>query len=180
MGSVSEVTAAHEGPTSGFTASALAVIPDGPSCGITVISNGRATTAVYAGSIPRAVHDDQYLRGEGPGLEATRTGRAIVVEDLATEKRWDGFPAAALASGVHGVFAHPLEINGNMTGALNLYAHEPNLFPPPVQRVALQFVEPATLLLRGVIHRLGQDEVISQLNEAIESRSVIGEATRSA
>lgn len=156
---------------------AVAVVPDGPSCGITVIRDGRPATAVYAGSIPRTVHDDQYLRGEGPCLEAARTGQVVVVQDMAAEKRWNGFPAAALAGGARGVYAHPLEIGGDMAGALNLYAHKPGLFPLRVQHVARQFVEPASLLLEGVIQRLSQEEVIAQLNEAIASRTVIGQAT---
>jgi GAF domain-containing protein len=156
---------------------AVAVVPDGPSCGITVIRDGRPVTAVYAGSIPKTVHDDQYQRGDGPCLEAARTGQVIVVQDLAAQARWNGFPAAAVAGGARGVYAHPLTIGGTVAGALNLYAHEPDLFPPPVQRIAAQFAEPAALLLGGVIRRLSQDEVIAQLHEAIESRTLIGQAT---
>jgi GAF domain-containing protein len=156
---------------------AVAVVPDGPSCGITVIRDGRPVTAVYAGSIPKAVHDDQYQRGDGPCLEAVRTAQVVIVQDLATETRWNGFPAAAMAGGARGVYAHPLIIGGTVAGALNLYAHEPGLFPAPVQRIAAQFAEPAALLLDGVIHRLSQDEVIAQLHEAIKSRTIIGQAT---
>ncbi len=46
-----------------------------------------------------------------------------------------------------------------------------------MQRIAAQFAEPAALLLDGVIRRLGQDEVIAQLRAAVESRTVIGQAT---
>jgi AmiR/NasT family two-component response regulator len=46
-----------------------------------------------------------------------------------------------------------------------------------VQRIAAQFVEPAALLLDGVIRRLSQDEVIAQLHDAIQSRTIIGQAT---
>ena len=156
---------------------AVAVVPDGPSCGITVIRDGRPVTAVYAGSIPKAVHDEQYQRGDGPGREAVRTARVVIAQDLAAETRWNGFPAAAMADGVRGVYAHPLTIGGTVAGALNLYAHEPGLFPPVVQRIAAQFAEPAALLLDGVIRRLSQDEVIAQLQQAITSRTIIGQAT---
>src|SRR5262249_14315198 len=148
-----------------------------PSCGITIVRNGRPTTAVYAGSIPEIVHDDQYQRGDGPALEAARTGQVIVVQDLATEARWDGFPAAAVQGGARGLYAHPLKMSGDTSGPLCLYAHEPGLFPEPVQVVARQFAEPARVMLEGVIRRLSQEEVISQLNEAISSRAVIGQAT---
>jgi AmiR/NasT family two-component response regulator len=46
-----------------------------------------------------------------------------------------------------------------------------------VQRIAAQFAEPAALLLAGVIRRLSQDQVIAQLHEAVESRTLIGQAT---
>lgn len=156
---------------------AVAIVPDGPSCGITLVRDGRPITVVYAGPIPKKVHDDQYRRGDGPCLEAVRTGQVVVVQDMAAERRWNGFPAAAMASGAHGAYAHPLEIGGDIVGSLNLYAHEQGLFPARVQRVAAQFIEPASLLLEGMIRRLSQEEVIAHLNNAIVSRTVIGQAT---
>ena len=72
-----------------------------------------------------------------------------------------------MAGGARGVYAHPLTIGGAVAGVLGLYAHEPGLFPAPVQRIAAQFAEPAALLLDGVIRRVSQDEVIAQLHEAI-------------
>jgi len=60
---------------------------------------------------------------------------------------------------------------------LCLYAHESGLFPAPVQRIAAQFAEPAALLLDGVIRRVSQEQVIAQLHDAIETRTIIGQAT---
>lgn len=155
---------------------AVAVIPDGPSCGITVMRDGRPVTAVYAGSVPAWVDEAQYERGDGPCLQALRTGSVVVAQDLAAEDRWGDWPAVALAAKTHGVYAHPLEIDGEVVGALTLYAHEPGLFPEDVQRVAMQFVEPAGLLLGGVLRRLSQAEVIAQLQAALSSRAVIDQA----
>jgi hypothetical protein len=109
--------------------------------------------------------------------EGLRAGQVVVAQDLTAETRWHGFPAAAMAGGARGLYAHPLTIGDAVAGALGLYAHEPGLFPPPVQRIAAQFAEPAGLLLDGVIRRLSQDEVIAQLHDAVESRTIIGQAT---
>ena len=155
---------------------AVVVIPDGPSCGITVVRDGKFTTVVYSGSVPASVHDAQYELGNGPGLEAMHARTAVVAQDLATEHRWDGFPAAALKAGAHGVYAHPLQIGDEVVGALCLYAHERNMFPEPVRQVAVQFVEPAALLLGGVLHRVSQAELIEQLRSAMASRAVIDQA----
>lgn len=154
---------------------AVLVIPDGPSCGITLAKDGYFTV-VYAGSVPASVDEEQYSLGDGPGLEAIRTRSPVVVQDLAGEDRWGQWPAAALAAGAHGVYAHPLEVGEELVGVLSLYADQPNLFPEPVRRVAVEFAEPAALLLTGVLRRLSQEEVIAQLHAALSSRAVIDQA----
>jgi len=157
---------------------AVVVIPDGPSCGITVITDGKFKTVVFSGSVPPSVDEAQYQRDDGPCLEALRTATPVVVQDLSAEdpERWSGFPSVALAAGAHGVLAYPLEVAGQVVGVLNLYAHEPNLFPDRVQRIAKQFVDPAALLLSGVLQRLGQADLIAHLNAALASRAVIDQA----
>lgn len=155
---------------------AVVVIPDGPSCGITVVRNGKATTVVYAGQIPASAHEAQYEIGDGPGLAAMRTRTPIVVQNLADEHRWDGLPAAALKAGAHGVYAHPLQIGDEVVGALCLYAERPNLFPEPVQRVAVQFVEPAAVLLGGVLRRVSQAGLIEQMRADKASQTIIDQA----
>ncbi len=157
---------------------AVVVVPDGPSCGITVKANGKFRTVVFSGEIPPSVDEAQYQRDDGPCLEALRTGNLVVAQDLSAEdqERWSGFPPVALAAGAHGVLAYPLEVGGQVVGVLNLYAHERNLFPETVQRIAKQFVDPAALLLSGVLQRLSQAELIEHLNAALESRAVIDQA----
>ncbi len=157
---------------------AVVVIPDGPSCGITVAKDGQFRTVVFSGAIPPSVDEAQYQRNDGPCLEALRTGAPVAVQDLSREDqaRWSGFPPVALAAGAHGVLAYPLEVGGQVVGVLNLYAHERDLFPESVQLIAKQFVDPAALILSGVLQRLSQAELISQLNAALGSRTVIDQA----
>lgn len=155
---------------------AVAVVPDGPSCGITVMRNDRAVSEVYEGSVSARVEDSQYELGDGPGLEAQRTGKVVVSQDLAAETRWGDWPSVAVESGARGAYAHPLTIGGEVVGALSLYAHEPDLFPEEVQRIADQFAEPAALLLGGLLRRQSQSEVIDQLRSAMASRAVIDQA----
>jgi len=157
---------------------AVVVIPDGPSCGITVAKDGMFRTVVYSGAVPASVDDAQYERGDGPCLEALRTGVPVTIQDLSREDqtRWGGFPPVALAAGAHGVLAYPLEVGGQVVGVLNLYAHERDLFPESVQLIAKQFVDPAALILSGVLRQLSQAELISQLNAALGARSVIDQA----
>jgi putative methionine-R-sulfoxide reductase with GAF domain len=155
---------------------AVAVIPDGPSCGIAIIRGGKPEIGIYHGEVPRPVAEAQYIIGDGPGLEAIATRSPVVVQNLADEQRWANFRAAALAAGVHGLYAHPLEARGELLGVLNLYAHEPGMFPEVTQRIAVQFVEPAALLLSGVLRRISQQELIAGLRQGMASRAVIDQA----
>lgn len=155
---------------------AVLVVPDGPSCGITVMGDGKPVTVVYSGTIPASVDEAQYLGGDGPCLTAIRTRSPVIVQDLAAEPRWPEFRAAALAAGAHGVYAHPLQVGAEVLGGLSLYAHEPDMFPEPVQRIAAQFIEPAALLLSGVLRRISQDDLITALQQGMSSRAVIDQA----
>lgn len=155
---------------------AVQIIPDGPSCGITVIQDGRPTTIVYTGTVPSSVHEDQFALGEGPCPEALRMQSPVVVQDLATEERWGEYPRAALAAGAHGVYAHPLDVDDRTVGTLSIYAHEPNLFPRSVQHVAAQVAAHAEVLLSAVVRHASQAELTRQLQIALSSRAVIDQA----
>ena len=106
----------------------------------------------------------------GAGLPGRDRCRQPVLSDPLTPSSRE----AGSDGGRRGVYAHPLAIGGAVAGALGLYTHEPRLLPPPVQRIAAQFAEPAALLLGGVTRRVSQEQVIAQLHDAIESRTIIG------
>lgn len=155
---------------------AVQVIPDGPSCGITVVRDGHPATVVYTGPLPRTVDEAQYARDDGPCLQAIRTRSPVTSQDLAVEHRWGDYPAVALAAGARGIYAHPLVVDGRAVGALNLYALEPDLFPERVRQVATHFADHAGVLLAAVFRHASQVELTGQLQTALSSRAVIDQA----
>jgi GAF domain-containing protein len=155
---------------------AVTVVPDGPTCAIALHRDGNYTAIIHAGHIPVTADEAQIEHGNGPCLQAIRTGLPVVSQDLSTETRWGGYPAAARAQGAQGIYAHPLRHGDDVIGAINFYAHKPNIFTGPIQRIAAQFAQPAATLLNGVLHRLSQDELIGQLQAALTSRAVIDQA----
>lgn len=155
---------------------ALIVVPDGPTCGITMPRNGGYTTVVHAGRIPVTAEEAQHEYGTGPTLEALHTGIPVLSQDLATELRWDGYPATARAAGVQAIYAHPLRHQDEVIGTISFYGHKPNIFTEPVQRIAAQFTQPAATLLNGILHRHSQTELITQLQTALISRATIDQA----
>lgn len=80
---------------------------------------------VIGTSDPRSfgLEDAQYTLGEGPGVDAFRTGGPVLVADVAADLgRWPAFGEAALAAGLAAVFAFPLRVGDIRLGTLDLYS----------------------------------------------------------
>jgi GAF domain-containing protein len=70
------------------------------------------------------LEDTQRELGEGPGLAAYDEGVAVVVMDLATDRRFARLAAAVTPRGLRGVLAVPVMVAGRSVGALSVYATE--------------------------------------------------------
>ena len=71
------------------------------------------------------LEDTQRELGEGPGLAAYGDTVAVVVLDLATDRRFARLAAVLTPQGLHGVLAVPVMVAGRPVGALSVYATEP-------------------------------------------------------
>jgi diguanylate cyclase (GGDEF)-like protein len=92
------------------------------AAGVTLISPGLDPRYVAA-SNDGALRFEQLQTemGEGPCLEAYRSGKAISVPDLSGEDRFPQFSPPALAAGLAAVFTFPLRHDELLLGALDLY-----------------------------------------------------------
>jgi len=70
------------------------------------------------------LEDTQRELGEGPGLAAYGDSVAVVVINLATDRRFARLAAAVTPRGLHGVLAVPVMVAGRPVGALSVYATE--------------------------------------------------------
>ena len=101
------------------------------SCGVTMLTDGGQSVTAHA-SAPQAqvVEDLQHTLGEGPGVDASLSGAAVLVPDLADSgdpalARWPTFARDAVDSGVLAAFAFPLLLGTARIGAMNLYRDSP-------------------------------------------------------
>jgi hypothetical protein len=96
---------------------AVSVVRQGASYGTFGASSERS----------RRIDDYQFTFGEGPCLDASRTGRAVLAPDLDSpdEVRWPGFSDAVLREGVRGVYALPIMVASVCVGALDLFRELP-------------------------------------------------------
>jgi GAF domain-containing protein len=70
------------------------------------------------------LEDTQRELGEGPGLAAYGDAVAVVVIDLATDRRFARLATVVTPRGLRGVLAVPVVVAGRPVGALSVYATE--------------------------------------------------------
>jgi hypothetical protein len=92
--------------------------------GATVSVDGGPPAALRASNaVAERIEDLQNTLGEGPGIDAHRTGRPVGESDLDRPRtaRWPMLAGQALAEGAAALFAFPLRLGGVRLGALTLY-----------------------------------------------------------
>jgi GAF domain-containing protein len=120
----------------------------GLSCGITYMTGYGVLTVASSDALANAVDEIQYGLGDGPCLQALRTGLMVCVDELATESRWGAYRELALQAGVRSSLSFTLIIGDRPEGALNVYSTVPG--PWPADQVAAAML--ASNQAAGVLH----------------------------
>lgn len=91
--------------------------------GVTVqFENASPLTAAHTDARVLILDESQYGAGDGPCLEAMRTGRVVRSDRADIDRRWPHLAVAAAAAGVNSVLAVPLQTDDSTIGAFNLYS----------------------------------------------------------
>ena len=104
--------------------------------------------AATAGEAER-MEDLQFTLGEGPCMDASRSGAPVLVADLErdAEQRWPAFTAGALGVGVKAAFTFPLRVGDRGIGVLDLYRTTRGALTGRHVTEALAFADAATAVL---------------------------------
>jgi hypothetical protein len=110
---------------------------------------GPAGTVTATDGAAKELEELQFTLGEGPCVDASRTGRPVLQPDLAATAplRWPGFAGGALQAGVRAVFAFPLRVGAIRVGVLDLYRDRPGALSPGELSETLSFADAVTLVL---------------------------------
>jgi GAF domain-containing protein len=155
---------------------AVRAIPACDAAGVTVFERDQLTTAAASGLLVQRVDDHQYSTDEGPCLESLRTGETRRSASLEAETRWPEFRPAAVGEGVVSCLALPLVIGNHGTaGVLNLYSQN-RPFEIADEEIGRRFAAPASVAVANARAYAKAQAVIEQLEEALQSRDVIGQA----
>ena len=139
----------------------VAVLPGVDAAAVTLRATETAQDLLGASDDwARALEDQQYTLGEGPGVAAFRTGEPVLVDSLdIAGQHWPAFTDAAHALGMGAAFAFPLQFGAIELGTLDLYRHAPGMLAGRAMADAAALADLITLALLGreQAHRGGQD-----------------------
>jgi serine phosphatase RsbU (regulator of sigma subunit) len=122
-----------------------------PGCGsasVTVLHQGEARTISTSDERALAIDEEQYEGKSGPCLSAMRKREIVDVPDYTTERRWPNVTARGREIGVYSGLSLPLEDDGGVLGALNLYGDSVGAFGDSSLMLADLFTRQATVVLR--------------------------------
>lgn len=141
---------------------------------VSMVKDGQVVSV--AASEPIGVELDrlQCDADEGPGLDAVTNGGATYATDLADDVRWPLFGPAAARAGIRSAYA--MRLADAPASALNLYARLPAAFGATDRAKGLIFATLAGIALDTAEEREGKDRRIANLQAALHTREVIGQA----
>jgi len=115
----------------------------------------------------------QISLGQGPCIEAVRTGLPVLVPELsgARPPRWPAYAEHARRRGVRAVFTFPLQIASVDLGALDLYRLEPGPLSAAQTADVLILTDIATRSMLAQPDRIHVDGSVSAQNWQERSRS---------
>lgn len=147
--------------------------------GITLLVDGRPSTAAYTTVTTLEIDAIQYQLDEGPCLEAARERtevKASLGGDGSAHERWPLFAEAVRRDGMRSLLALPLVSGSECVGALNLYGHAPDAFAAFEATHARIAASRAADAIVAVLHLDGAQRLAGQLEQAMASRAMIEQA----
>jgi hypothetical protein len=115
---------------------------------LSVATDGTRSTVCATDDLSDQLEELQDTIGEGPSVEALRTGDTVLVGDLgASDGRWPGFTPAASDVGVRGMFVFPLRMGAARLGVLALHRAEAGPLDDEQFKDVWVLAEAATVLL---------------------------------
>ncbi|HEY0519714.1 MAG TPA: GAF and ANTAR domain-containing protein [Ilumatobacteraceae bacterium] len=151
-------------------------VPPSKFVGVTMLVENRPQTAVFTDPESPEIDQAQYRSGNGPCIDAFRTGDLCMLKSTLAPNRWPEFSEACVGHGILSTMSLPLSVAGAPLGAMNFYADHPDAFDATDVDTASLFASQAAIVLANSQAYWDARALGEQLREAIESRAVIEQA----
>jgi len=110
------------------------------------------------------IEDLQNELGEGPCLEAYRSGEPVAVTDMGADTRFPRFSPRAAAAGLAAVFTFPMRLDGTRLGAVDLYRDTPGALGDDDVAAAQILADVAAAYLVNAQTRIDASAAVARLN----------------
>jgi GAF domain-containing protein len=158
------------------TALAVETVPGSVGAGISIVDErGRRTSAATDGRVERA-DALQYEHDEGPCLAATALRQVVRIDDLAEDRRWPRWAAAAQPLGLRAALSAPLVAGDRALGAMKVYADRPGVFDAHAERLMALFSAQAAVLVANVQSYERAQRMTEGLRQAVRDRDAVSVA----
>lgn len=124
-----------------------------------------------------AVDQFQYDQERGPCVDALQQGEIKYFDGDEVEPKWRQFADVAADNGVSSVVSFPLRLDDQAIGALNFYSGEKSALREGQREEGLVFAAQAAVAISNAQAFADSSAQLEQLGEAIETRTMIGQAT---
>jgi GAF domain-containing protein len=155
---------------------AVRVIPGADGAGLTLLEDDRADTIVATATFVSDIDDVQYGIGQGPCITAAREKQTVISGSLGGDPRWRKFGATVARLGVHSVLSLPLITSDRVVGAMNVYAHDKDVFDARSAELGEIFAVPAAVAVQNAQVLVQTQRLAARLQSALETRAVIDRA----
>jgi GAF domain-containing protein len=144
-------------------------VPGFDQVGIATLRKGRVETRAFTGDLVLRLDEIQYGLREGPCSAALQGTDSVSVSSLGVEHRWPRYVPQARAAGIRSQMAVKLYLDQDALGGMNFYSTISDEVSHDAQALARLFATHAAIAL-------GRANEREALNEALQTRKVIGQA----
>ncbi|OXM66049.1 GAF and ANTAR domain-containing protein [Amycolatopsis vastitatis] len=151
-------------------------VPGVDEASVTLVTGEVPHTASATSGVVGDLDGDQYRLGDGPCLEAIRSGKIVRTSITDAVRNWPDFARGAEEAGFGSFLAAPLVADEQFSGAVNCYGRQDDGFEEIEGRLLELYTAAVEAILR-VYHRyLRARETAEHLRTALTSRAVIDQA----
>jgi GAF domain-containing protein len=154
----------------------IRALPQTDHVGITMLVDDRLKTSIFTHPEVPEIDRAQYRTGEGPCVDAYRTGKAYTIASTREQGRWQAFRDSAASHGVLSTLSLPLVSHEGPIGALNLYAEVEYAYTDDDLQIGQMFAQQAAFLLANAQAYWDARTLSENLEQAMKSRATIEQA----
>jgi GAF domain-containing protein len=154
----------------------IQALPQTDHVGITMMVDGKLTTSVFTHPEVPEIDCAQYRTGNGPCIDAYRTGQSNTIPSTREPGQWQEFRDSASRHGVLSTMSLPLVTHEGPIGALNCYAEVERAYSAEDMEFGEMFASQAAFLLANAQAYWDARAMSENLEQAMSSRATIEQA----